>query len=82
MYVTVSIFVPELTNVWFRKFDGVELFEKPVTSPEEPLAVQVKSVPLTFEVRLIPVAKLLHLLLLFGLFERSGVGFTVKTLGV
>ena len=45
----------------------------------EPEAVQVKRVPETFEVRVIPVARLLHCCLEAGLFDISGVGLMVTT---
>ena len=50
---------------------------KPETWGEEPVAVQVNKVPVTFDVRVIPVARLLHWLVLAGRFERLGVGKTV-----
>ena len=54
----------------------------PLMEGDEPVAVQVKSVPATLDVRLMPVAWLLHCVLLAGLFDKSGVGLTVTTYGV
>ena len=53
---------------------GLVELVKPVTSGEEPLAVQANNVPVTLEVNVIFVGKLLHCCLFFGEFERSGVG--------
>ena len=61
---------------------GIALSLKPVTWGVEPVVVHVNKVPETFEVRLMPVGRLLHCCLFFGLLERSGVGFTVTTKSV
>ena len=53
---------------------GILLSENPVTSAEDPEAVQVKSVPVTLDVKVIFVALLLHCCLLLGVFDKSGVG--------
>ena len=74
VYVTVSILYPELINVWLINVEGVGLLPYPLMEGDEPEAVQVKSVPATLDVRLMPVAWLLHCVLLAGLFDKSGVG--------
>ena len=53
---------------------GILLSENPVRSAEDPEAVHVKSVPITLDVKVILVARLLHSCLLFGVFDKSGVG--------
>ena len=57
--------------------EGVLFIVYPVTCGEEPVAVQVKSVPETLELRGMFVFRLLHCNLLNGEFDRSGVGYTV-----
>ena len=55
------------------------LFENPETCTDDPVAVQVNKVPGTFEVSERLVGWELHCDLLFGVFDRSGVGYTVTT---
>ena len=59
-YVTVSLTDPEFDKVWFMVLVGIRLLEKPVTCADDPVAVHVKEVPVTFDVRLIAVPVLLH----------------------
>jgi hypothetical protein len=49
--MTESIAFPLLTRCWFRKEDGVDWFENPVIKGDVEVAVQVKKVALTLEVR-------------------------------
>ena len=65
---------PELINTSSIVTDGVLFDVKPVTWGDEPVAVQVKSVPETFELSEMFVFRLLHCDLLGGEFDRSGVG--------
>ena len=53
---------------------GITLLLKPVICGEDPVALHVNKVPATFDVRVIPVAWLLHWLLAGGALERSGLG--------
>lgn len=68
---------PEFDRIWLMAKAGVRLSEKPVTWGEEPVAVHVNEVPATFEVSPIAVAELLHCDFAGGLFDKSGVGYTV-----
>ena len=53
---------------------GIELSENPVTRAEEPDAVHVNKVPVTFDVNVMPVEVLLQTCEESGTFDRSGVG--------
>jgi hypothetical protein len=70
---------PEFAMVWFNVTVGVALLLYPERLGELAVVVQVNSVPVTFEVRVMPVAVLLHWALLSGELERLGVGKTVTT---
>ena len=61
---------------------GTALFEYPVTKGEEPNALQVNSVPVTWEVRLILVNVLSQIESVRSVFARSGVGNTVTTISM
>ena len=63
-------------------FEGAPLFEYPMTRGEDPKALQVKVVPVTFEVRLMFVKILSQIDCVRIGFERSAVGKTVKTTSV
>ena len=65
---------PELNRVWFNIVVGVELLLKPPRFPELGVQVQVKRVPDTWDVRVILVDALLQMLLVRGIFDRSGKG--------
>ena len=56
---------------------GLAELVNPVIFPELAVQVQVNKEPVTFEVSVILVSWLLHCCLLLGVFERSGVGYTV-----
>jgi hypothetical protein len=68
-----------LTRVCDINADGIALFVYPVILALEPVAVHVKRVPATLEVRMILVFVLLHCDFDNGRLERSGVGYTVTT---
>ena len=68
---------PELINTSLIVTDGVLFDVKPVTWGDEPAAVQVNKVPVTFELRVMFVFRLVHCDLPGGEFDRSGVGYTV-----
>jgi hypothetical protein len=58
---------------------GVALLLNPDRLGELAVHVHVNNVPATLEVRVIPVAELLHCDLLSGTFDRFGDGYTVTT---
>ena len=58
------------------------LSEKPETSNEDPVAVQVNKVPVTFDARVKLVWAPEQILLFSGLFDRPGEGYTKMVKGV
>jgi hypothetical protein len=65
---------PVFTRVWLSRVVGFGLLDHPVMFADDGTQVHVKSVPVTLEVRVTPVAKLLHCAFDAGMFERFGVG--------
>jgi hypothetical protein len=68
---------PEFIKRSFNVTVGKALLLNPATLPELGVAVQVNNVPVTFEVRVIFVVKLLQICLFKGVFEISGKGYMV-----
>ncbi len=71
-----------MTRFWFRSVVGTALFDHPVILADDGVAVQVNSVPVTFDVSVRFVAVLLQICMDNGTFDRLGVGNTVTTYGV
>ena len=65
---------PLLIKVWLMMVAGEEPLLNPLICNDEPVAVQVNKVPVTFEVSVMPVDWVLHCDFDKGLFERLGVG--------
>jgi hypothetical protein len=71
-----------LRSVWLRVTVGVGLLLQPVTFAELGVHVQVNNVPVTLEVRDMPVDVLLQICFDKGILERLGTGLTVTTKSV
>ena len=67
------MFVPMFWRSWLRVVRP-EPLEYPETNPELPVAVHENVVPATFEVSVIPVQVLLHIIVLGGAFDRFATG--------